>query len=242
MPDRAAPDALAGIKKVGVVSLAAHELNRQYTGFTVFGNERETHDISSWRVDDEYESQMQAALTSLGPYQVVRLGSQRKELFGVYELSGADKLALRALNLPAVEDRLKAIAGKEGLDAIVMVVKRDADDFLAGSNQRLRGAGLYARGAGERTTISVMHLLASVILIDGRTGQPLANRMLSRTQEGMAGTINRASPIDKVGTELTRAKFTEAPEARRNEVRKQLAELPRSAWAPTFRALFAGGR
>jgi hypothetical protein len=30
-----------------------------------------------------------------GPYQVVRLGGDRKELYGVYELSRADKLALR---------------------------------------------------------------------------------------------------------------------------------------------------
>ena len=241
MPDRAPPDRLAGIKRVGVVSLVAHEFGRQYTGFTVFGNERESQDISSWGVDEEYEAQMQAALARAGRFEAVRVPVDRKALRGVYELSGADKWALRQVNLSGIEDQLKAIAGKNNLDAVVLVVRRSSGDFLSGSNQQLRGLGFYARGFGERTTVSVLHLLATVILVDGRTGQPIANKILSSNHDGWAGTVNRASPMDKVAPELARTKLDAGAAAARDDVRKRVIELPRNAWEPTFKALFAPG-
>jgi len=61
-----APDTVSRFKKVGVISLTAHEFHRRYTGLTIFGNEREKGDISAWKVDDEYELQMQSALSKLG--------------------------------------------------------------------------------------------------------------------------------------------------------------------------------
>jgi len=71
-PDRVSPDALAKIRKVGVMSLAAHEFDRKYTGLTVFGNEYEKQDISAWNVDDEYESQMHRAVQGLARFEAVR--------------------------------------------------------------------------------------------------------------------------------------------------------------------------
>ena len=55
-----------------------------------------------------------------------------------------------------------------------MVIWHDYEDFLAHTNQRLRGAGLYARGIGNITSVSVIHLLSSLGVIDGQTGKPIA--------------------------------------------------------------------
>jgi len=60
---RLAPETVNRFKKVGVISVTAHEFHRRYTGLTVFGNEREQQDISAWKVDDEYEIQMQTSLS-----------------------------------------------------------------------------------------------------------------------------------------------------------------------------------
>ncbi len=57
---RIAPETVSRLKRVGVISVTAHEFYRRDTGLTVFGNEREMQDISAWKVDDEYELQMQA--------------------------------------------------------------------------------------------------------------------------------------------------------------------------------------
>src|SRR5207247_9632242 len=61
--ERVSTDALAKIKKVAVMSLTANEFHRQYTGFTVFGNESEMQDISAWRVDDEFEKRIRVVLS-----------------------------------------------------------------------------------------------------------------------------------------------------------------------------------
>src|SRR3989442_7181178 len=71
--ERVSTDALAKIKKVAVMSLTANEFHRQYTGFTLFGNESEKQDISSWKMDDEYEKQIPSVLTKDARFEFIQI-------------------------------------------------------------------------------------------------------------------------------------------------------------------------
>ena len=241
-PQRLSPEALTRIKKVAVMSLVAHEFHRQYVGFTVFGNEYDKHDIVSWKVDDEYEAQMHAALSKLGRFDVVRVPYERGALYGLYDSSRpGDAPAFRALKWSAIGEKLKTIAGNQGVDALVILVRRESEDFLGGTNQYFRGVGFYSRGTSGSARISVLHLLALVALIDGQSGAPVATHVLARGEGSWPGSVTRAAPMLNVSPELTRTKLNELGEARTALVRSQLVELPREAWEPTFRALLSAG-
>jgi len=220
---RVAPETVSRLKRVGIVSVAAHEFHRRYTGLTVFGNEREKEDIASWKVDDEYEKQMQAALSKLGLFEAVVVQYDRAEFYPVYNINGPwDAPAFRK-EWVNIEEQAKAFAQKHSLDAIVMVIWHDYDDFLSGTNQRLRGAGLYARGMGGNTFVSVIHLLSSLGVIDGQTGKPIATLGLLFTKE--------------VPPELARAALTTSDQA---DLRTRLIDLPKEGWEPKFRKVFIG--
>jgi hypothetical protein len=237
--DRATHERLNAIKRVGVISIAAQELYRQHTGFTPLDNGVEKLDISKWKVDDEYEFQIENALTKLRPFEVVRIGHERMYLVSIYDLGGSsESAASRVPNWKAVQEKLKAIASKSSLDAIVLVTSRESQDFLTGTDQYLRGAGFYARTVGSSTRVSVMHVLATVALINGRTGMPINTRPLARTQEGWSSTVDRAAPMAVVSPEFSRAKLYGLGDAHAGDVRRLLIELPQDAWEPTLRALF----
>jgi hypothetical protein len=220
---RIPPETVSRLKRVGVISVTAHEFHRRYTGFTVFGNEREKQDISAWKVDDEYETQMQTALSKLGLFEAVVVPYDRAEFYPVYNISGPwDAPAFRKEWIN-VEEQLRGFAQKHSLDAVVMVIWHDYDDFLAHTNQRIRGAGLYARGMGDITSASVIHLLSSLGVIDGQTGKPIAIIGLLFTR--------------KVPPELARAELNSLDEA---ELRTMLIDLPKDQWEPKFRKIFMG--
>lgn len=216
-PQKAAPEALAGIRKVAVVSLAGHEFHRRYTGLTAFGNEYEKQDITAWQIDEEYEAQLGAALSGLERFEPVRVSYERKGFYRLYEQRKPD--------WSAVEGEAKAFASTHSVDAILVVVRRESQDFLAGTNQYFQGAGFYSRGLGSTTPVSVMHLVASVALIDGKTGKPLA--------------VKDLVPLQKVPPELARTKLAELGPERVAALRAELAALPRDAWEPTLRAMLA---
>jgi hypothetical protein len=216
-PQKAAPESLASIRKVAVLSLTGHEFHRRYTAATVFGNEYEKQDISAWKIDDEYEAQLGAALAGVAQLEPVRMPYERKGFYRLYEQRRPD--------WSAIEDEAKSVAARHAVDALLVVVRRESPDFLAGTNQHLQGAGFYARGTGSATPVSVMHLVASVALIDGRTGKPLAVRDLV--------------PLEKVPPQVARARLAELGPERVAELRAALAALPRDAWEPTLRAMLA---
>ncbi len=223
------PETLSKIKKLGIISLAAHEFHIKYTGLTVFGNTHEKHNISFWKIDEEYEVQIQNALTRLGLFETIQVPYDPKEFYPVYSLTGPwNAPAFRKPNWDAVEEILKNFADNNSLDAIIMVIERETDDFLAGSNQQIRGVGFYVRGIGDYTAVSALHLIAYIALIDGNTGKPLVTRAFNSTMKAVP--------------ELARTSFNELSETKKAEVRKMLIDLPKDTWAPIFEAWFESGK
>lgn len=241
-PSRISPDTLAKIKNVRVMSLVGHEFHRQYTGLTVFGNEYEKNDISAWKIDDEYEAQIEGILEKLGRFQVKQVPYDRKEFYSVYELKGPwDAPAFRGPNWQAVEEKLKAFSQKHSLDAVIVVIRSVSGDFLTMTNQYIRGAGFYVRGVGETTAVSMLHLMAYVALIDGQTGKPLAIKMLTRTQDGLPGGSPRAAPMNPVAPELSRSQFKDLDKNKMDQIKNSLIDLPKESWEPTLRAILVTG-
>ncbi len=240
--ERVSTDALAKIKKVAVMSLTANEFHRQYTGFTVFGNESEMQDISAWKVDDEYETQIRSVLSKVARFDVIQVPYERKDFYSVYDINGPwDAPAYRTPKWTAVEEKLKAYSTKNSVDGIILILKRESNDFLASTNQYFRGAGFYVRGLGNTTGVSVLHLLSSVVLVDGQTGKPLATRILARSHEGWPGTVARAAPMMSIAPVISRAKLAELSQETITDVRAKLIDLPKDAWEPTLKALLASG-
>jgi hypothetical protein len=239
IPGKPGADTVSRLKKVGVVSVAANELNRQYTGLTRFGNERETLDIASWKVDDDYEQQIASAIAKLGKFEAVRIPGAREALLPIYQ---ANSLWDPNARWDAVEGIVKGLASRGGVDAVVIVLRRDSNDFLANTNQIIKGAGFYAKGVASHTAVSVLHLFGSVVLVDGATGRPIASRLLVHNQEGsLFNPSARSAPMQDVPPELSRAKLDTHTEAQRVEIRRRLVDLPRNAWEPTMRALLTPG-
>jgi hypothetical protein len=109
-------------------------------------------------------------------------------------------------------------------------------DFLGGTNQIIRGAGLYTRGFDDSTRLSVLHLISWVALVDCQTAKPVSVKNLALSQDGRQ-TL-RASPITPVPIEISRTPLDHLTEAQVVAIKSTLAELPANAWKPTIHAIF----
>src|SRR5262249_16940369 len=145
-------------------SVIGQTYTRQYVGVTVFGNEHEEMDSSSWGTDDEYERQASAALSALGGVEVAQGSYSRKEFSRLGRTSTSDWAALA--------DRVKDDCAKNRADAILFAYPTGApSDFVAGSGQApLRGAGSYSKGG-----MNYMLVAAQLALVDCQTAMPAAN-------------------------------------------------------------------
>jgi hypothetical protein len=238
-PSAISAETSARIKTVGVISLAAQEFHRGYTGLTVFGNEYQAMDISKWAVDDEFEKQIVETVAALGGVKAVRVPTVRKDFLDVHLPSGPyEAPAFRAPRWSAIAEAIKAYSKANSVDAVIVIVRRITDDFLARTNQSFRGAGFYARGIGDRTGVSVLHLIATAGLLDGKTGEPLAVAIVSQSSNENEYARYTAQPIDHVAPELTRQPLPSVDSLEGQAIRKRLVELPALSWSPTIRKLF----
>jgi hypothetical protein len=214
----------ARIAKVAVVSVLAQELHRGYTGLTVFGNEYEKQDIVPWKIDAEYEAQIAESLRGLGKTVVVSEFDRKDFIHAQLPNGPYEAPAFNTPRWSAVEEAVKRHATKSGADAIVIVVRRISEDFLARTNQSFRGVGYYARGFGDTTRVSVLHAIGFVGLIDGKTGKPLA--------------VTPLQSLEYVSPEIARQKLAPLDSPVGEATRKRLVETVRNDWERILRTLF----
>jgi hypothetical protein len=233
------PEKAAQLKRVAVVSVAAHRFSRLHVGLTVFGNESERIAIADWNVDAAYRQQLAAALKSRNRFEVVDAAAPREEFLRIYDLNGPwDAPAFRGPNWDAVGKPVRDYCAANGLGAVVLVYATEESDFFGGTNQLVRGAGIYTRGFGETTRVSVLHLLARVAFVDCQTAKPIAVRWLSGTQNAVPGEIIRGSPRMPLPVEIARTPLERLSAEQRATLKSSLAALPADAWSATVSTLF----
>lgn len=229
-------EAAAHIHRVAVISQTANVLTRQYTGLTVFGNEKEEKNISDWKIDAEYESQIAQEIEKNFGLSVVKAPYPAADFAHVNDLNGPwDAPAYWGPNWSAIEGAAKNYCAANSLDAILVLAKAKTDDFLAGTNQYFGGTGVYVRGPGNGT--SVLHLIAKLALIDCKNAMPVAVRMLAKNQNDMPGAIVRSAPLLTVPVEISRQPLPQWSASQLDQIHAELVALPGTVWGDTLRSI-----
>lgn len=232
-----ANDVASKINRVAVVSMTAKSFSRQYTGLTVFGNEKEETDISDWKIDAQYEAQVADRLKQDYRLDVVTAPYSEPEFLHVNDLNGPwDAPAFWGPNWEAIETATKNYCTSNSLDAVIVLAKAKTGDFISGTNQFFGGAGIYSRGPMGKT--AVVHLISKMALLDCATAKPLAIRHLASKQNGLPGEILRSSPTLPLSFEESRIPMRQWSPEQKRRVESSLLSLPRTAIAETLKSMF----
>ena len=164
---------VAGIRRVGVVSVAANVFTRQYVGLTVFGNEHEDKDVLAWGLDKEYAEQVGKAAASLLGATYVSAPYSYGEFSKVNDLNGPwDAPAFWGPNWTKIEEVAKSHCGANHLDALLVVAKQKQTE--SGSNQFV-----YPMGIQSRLTWAKVVLSTRLGLIDCAAGKLRNSRLVN---------------------------------------------------------------
>lgn len=222
------------INRVAVVSMTAKSFSRQYTGLTVFNNEKEEVDISDWKIDAKYEELFRNQLKSdFGMTPVIAPYSEQ-EFSRVNDLNGPwDAPAYWGPNFEAIASATKNYCESHSLDAVVVIAKAKTMDFLAGTNQYFGGAGIYTRGPIVK--VANLHLISKVALMDCTTAKPLAVRPLASKQYGPQSDILRSSPLLDINFEESMIPIQQWTPEQKQRIQADLSNLPNATISETLR-------
>lgn len=238
IPSNVTKDIQARYKRIGVVSVAAQKLLKQHVGFTVFGNESEALDISSWNIDSQYVQQITKELLGMKKFELVEANYSAPAFLHINDLNGPwDAPAFRGPNWVAIEKPVKEYCAHNQVDAIVLTFASSASDFIGNSNQTLHGTGIYTQKIGRAANRSLLHLMAGVAILDCTTAQPTGVANLAKSQKGLPGTILRASPTLSVPPEISHTPLSQLSTQQIEQLKELLKNLPSTSWAPTIHSL-----
>lgn len=223
------------IQKAAVISVTAKTFTRAYTGLTVFNNESEEFDIQDWKVDLLIEESGKNALKDLGVASIdndysVEQFSPVNDLNGPY-----DAPAFWGPNWSHVESPSIAYCQKHGLDALIVVAKSRTSDFLTGTNQAFGGVGAYARG--PIGSVSVLHMVSYVGIVDCKTGKALATRRLSTSSSDSYRDIIREIPLISLPLTEVKQPASQWTEEQKTRYRDLVSKLPGQALRVTLSKL-----
>lgn len=221
-PDPATRDAARAARRIGVVSVAADRLDRQFVGLVVFGNQNESRPIEAWNVDAAWQGQMADALTRLG-LEAVQAPYPRDAFVHANDLrSPWDAPAFWGPDFDAVRQPVRELCQANHLDAVAVLARATYSDTLGGTNQVLRGASIYAHMSGPAR----LHLSARVALMSCASGEVI----------GKPQTLPQTAFL-MVPEPLAKTPFAQWTEADERTVHEALVRLPESYWAGTLGAI-----
>ena len=169
-------DQRAKIKEVGVISLVGEEFRFTKIGFTVFNNDEFTKNIAAWQLDKQIEQAVTDALKGANPpIQMVVPSVDHNSLYKLYRQKGAFG---SYVSLDRIENDLKALLNKQPMDALILVHNEQVQDPILGTSIYLYGPGLYYRSLPFVDPFVKPHSFLRVIILDGKTLQPLGQRLI----------------------------------------------------------------
>lgn len=226
-PQPVEPVTAAKIKRVDVISVAAGEFNRTYVGLTVFNNDKETLPIADWGIDKAYEDQLTEVIKAGRDITVTRSPYQRERFTKANEINrGWDG----GYAWKDIESAARDHCAVNSLDALFVLNRSWSGDIFSGTNQSFNGIGLFARG-GAGPTRSHLHVVATLALLDCQSGQPLAIRLVARTQQGLPGDISRSIPYRSISFSKPKKPISTWTEAELAQMRETLTQLPQGTWS-----------
>lgn len=223
----------ADAKRVGVVSYIGDTLNKQYIGFTVFNNERDTQNVSEWNLDTEYEKQLANAVRIVFGAEAIPLSESRSKYFEVNSLNGPYSApAFWGPNFEKVSDVAKHSCQIYRLDAILIAAKWKSEDILGRTNQSIEGVGIYGRRGN-----AVIHVFAKVGYFDCKSGKTInvarvLKALISDTVSSKPGLVTAS-----IDSELASKPYAQWTSSEKQSVAKTIENLPDTAWISTLRGL-----
>ena len=147
--------------RVGVIPAIGDQFAVQKIGLTVFNNEYADVTIEAWGLDDLVVARVRAAA---GSGAGVRRIAYPKESFAPYEQTAPALFRNRQKDLTAIVRQITANAGCESYVAVTKLAAQ-----MDGTNQPLRGIGVYNRGIGSLISHTRLYASIQVTVFDGQT-------------------------------------------------------------------------
>ena len=228
-------EGLDQLKRVGVVSLTGDTLYKQYIGFTVFGNKRDPQDIADWKLDETYGEQLADAVKVVFKAEPIALVQRRQEFAEVNSLNGPwDAIAFWGPNFEKIGEATRRICGEQKLDAVIVVSRWQSEDILGGTNQKVEGVGVYARGGA-----ATAHVLSKVGFMDCKSGKPLAVERLMKAATPPNNEFRKRLVTVPIDTEVAAKPYAQWSQVEKDNLRALASTLPKDAWEATLRAMIA---
>lgn len=221
---------------MAVISMTADTFTRQYVGLTVFNNEKESIDISDWKIDAGYEDLIRNELERGFGIRTVNTPYSVSEFARVHELKGPwNAPAFWGPNWDAIAQATRNHCSKNSLDALLVMAKSKGDGTARSTHLAPEGAGLWGRGAF--VDLAMLHLIARVALLDCTTGKPMAIRMLASRQFGSLSEISDSGPMLPVNFEDSQVPTEKWSPEKKLQYKNQLSTLPELAIKETLKSL-----
>jgi hypothetical protein len=238
-------EAAARIKRVGVVSVTARTFTRQYTGLTIFNNEKETINISDWKVDQHYEELIRANLQKSYGIDAVTASYDADQFEQVGKFIDTMSAPLFESATVDIATVVKNYCAANTLDAILLMRETGRGDGR--TNQGYSGAVVYTNGGfGKRTSL---YLVSNVRLLDCTTGKLLVERWLTADQSdpmkkffvGMATGSDpmRGMPSYYIDLKTATTPIQQWSPQTLDEVRTKLLKIADIAIPATLRSIFS---
>ena len=156
-----APEKLAGIKAVGLISALGDDFSFTNIGLMVITNSHSRGAFSGWNLDGMIAAQ---AASLLSPHYTVTPVVYDKSKFMAEK--GVDPIRSEIADLarPSIEDTVRDTAKPQGLDAYIVITL--ADSQVVGTNQRVDGMGVMQTHPFFSDRY-LLHALYHVTVIDG---------------------------------------------------------------------------
>lgn len=185
----------SGTCKIGVIPVIGDQFVVQKIGLTVFNNEYAEVPIGAWGLDDLVVARVRAVM---GSGTGVRRIAYAKATFAPYEHPAPALFRNPRSELTTIVRQITANAGCERYVAVTKLTGQ-----LDGSNQTLRGIGVYHRGIGSLVGHTRLFTVIEVTVFDGQT------YAIQKRPFGLGAAFARALGGEDPLTKLDNAAFPE---------------------------------
>ena len=211
--------------RIGILSVAANELDQDRIGFMVFGNKSEIFDISDWNLDEEWKAQIESVLPSIAQFEIVDLSVDPANVVALYPSRDKFFYGGKRFNYKDTVSEFSRIARQNDLDALIVAASAVYDPQRAG--MIYEGPSIVTN-YGPRGFQTIYLLTLELALIDGTSGE-LINAEIARVGSRWTEPYD-AVPYQEAGDDLDDVWFSDYAAEDKAMLRQAFASMPDDAW------------